>query len=69
MHSAEGDEVLDFFAGSGTTGVAADRLGRRFTLVDNNPEAIHIMQGRLADTPCRLINATDKSRANETGMD
>jgi len=31
--------VADFFGGSGTTGVAAKRLGRRFILVDENPEA------------------------------
>lgn len=47
--SAEGEMVLDFFAGSGTTGVVAQRLGRRFLLVDNNPAAIRIARGRLAD--------------------
>jgi len=40
--------VLDFFAGSGTTGDAAARLGRRFVLIDNNPDAIQIMVQRLA---------------------
>ena len=49
VHSDEGDQVLDFFAGSGTTGAAAARLGRQFTLIDNNPEALKIMQRRLAD--------------------
>lgn len=39
--------VLDFFAGSGTTGVAALELGRRFILVDNNPEAIAVMTRRF----------------------
>lgn len=39
--------VLDFFAGSGTTGVAALELGRRFILVDNNPEAIEVMRRRF----------------------
>jgi site-specific DNA-methyltransferase (adenine-specific) len=43
-----GDWVLDFFAGSGTTGAVAQALGRRFVLVDNNPEAIEIIRGRLA---------------------
>ncbi len=47
VHSDEGDEVLDFFAGSGTTGAAAEKLGRNFTLVDNSPDAIQVMQGRL----------------------
>ena len=41
------DIVLDFFAGSGTTGVAALELGRRFILVDNNPEAIQVMANRF----------------------
>lgn len=45
----EGDWVLDFFAGSGTTGAVAATLGRRFVLVDENPEAIAIMRGRFAD--------------------
>jgi site-specific DNA-methyltransferase (adenine-specific) len=42
-----GDLVLDFFAGSGTTGVVARRLGRGFVLVDSNPEAFAVMRRRL----------------------
>jgi len=45
--SREGDRVLDFFAGSGTTGAVAHQLGRRFVLVDRNPEAVAIMRRRL----------------------
>jgi site-specific DNA-methyltransferase (adenine-specific) len=45
--SNPGDLVADFFCGSGTTGVAARRLGRRYLLVDNNPEAIRITNERL----------------------
>ena len=45
--SNPGDLVADFFAGSGTTGVAARRLGRRCLLVDENPEAVGIMESRL----------------------
>jgi len=40
--------VLDFFAGSGTTGEAAARHGRGFVLVDAHPEAIAVMRRRLA---------------------
>ncbi len=47
--SREGDWVLDFFAGSGTTGAVAAALGRRFVLVDQNPEAIDVMRLRFAD--------------------
>ena len=49
--SRPGDLVLDFFAGSGTTGVAAFELNRRFILVDNNPQAIQVMKKRLASIP------------------
>ena len=47
----EGDWVLDFFAGSGTTGAVAASLGRRFLLVDQNPEAIAVMRSRFAARP------------------
>lgn len=46
--SRPGDLVLDPYAGSGTTGVAAARAGRRFLLVDRNPEAVEIARARLA---------------------
>ena len=46
--SRPGDLVIDFFAGSGTTGAAAAELGRRFLLIDQNPEAIGIMRARFA---------------------
>ncbi|MEY4981043.1 MAG: hypothetical protein RL174_381 [Actinomycetota bacterium] len=46
--SAEGDLVLDFFAGSGTTGAAAAELKRRFILIDQNPESIQVISERLA---------------------
>ncbi|MGQ9864267.1 MAG: DNA-methyltransferase [Bacteroidia bacterium] len=45
--SQPGATVLDFFAGSGTTGAAALELGRRFILVDNNPEALIVMARRF----------------------
>lgn len=41
------DRVLDFFAGSGTTGAVASALGRRAVLVDDNPEAIAVMRERM----------------------
>ena len=48
VHSDPGNRILDFFAGSGTTGEAAVRNGRDAVLVDNNPEAIRVMEKRLA---------------------
>jgi len=46
--SNRGDLVADFFCGSGTTGVAAKRLERRYLLVDDNPDAVRITRQRLA---------------------
>ena len=51
--SREGDRVLDFFAGSGTTGAVAHQLGRRFVLVDRNPDAIAVMRSRLPHAEVR----------------
>lgn len=45
--SSPGDFVMDFFCGSGTTGVAAEELGRRWILMDNNPEAISVTEKRV----------------------
>ena len=49
--SRSGQTVLDFFAGSGTTGVAAAGLSRDFILVDSNPEALAVMAKRFTDVP------------------
>jgi site-specific DNA-methyltransferase (adenine-specific) len=49
--SNPGDLVLDFFAGSGTVGAACLELGRRFILVDNNPEALEVMHKRFQGAP------------------
>jgi site-specific DNA-methyltransferase (adenine-specific) len=42
-----GSWCLDFFAGSGTLGAVCLKLGRRFVLVDENPEAVEVMERRL----------------------
>ncbi len=47
VHSRTGDTVLDFFAGSGTTGEAAALNDRKFVLVDSNAEAVEIAAARL----------------------
>jgi site-specific DNA-methyltransferase (adenine-specific) len=41
------DWCLDFFAGSGTLGAVAAALGRRYVLIDSNPEAHRVMAQRL----------------------
>ena len=44
-----GETVLDPFAGSGTTGVAADHLGRDAILIEQNPDYANGARQRLAD--------------------
>ena len=46
--STPGGMVMDFFAGSGTTGAVCLEMGREFILVDNNPQAMAVMQTRFA---------------------
>jgi len=56
VSSNKGDTVLDFFAGSGTTGIAAHELERRFILVDSNKQAIEVMKKRFAKMKdCRFL--------------
>lgn len=57
VHSRPGDRVLDLFAGSGTTGAAAVELGRSAVLVDNNPEALAVMEERLRAAAPRVHRA------------
>jgi site-specific DNA-methyltransferase (adenine-specific) len=46
--SRPGDWCLDCFAGSGTLGAVARALGRRYVLIDSNPEAVAVANRRLA---------------------
>lgn len=55
--SRPGDRVLDFFAGSGTTGAVASSLGRDAVLVDDNPAAIDIMRARM---PHAAVQASER---------
>lgn len=47
--SQANDLVADFFCGSGTTGVVAERLGRRWIMADLGRFAIHTTRKRLLD--------------------
>jgi DNA modification methylase len=48
ISTREGDTVLDPFAGSGTTGLVAERLGRNSILLDTSEEYTQLMKGRIA---------------------
>jgi hypothetical protein len=47
--------VLDPFAGSGTVGVVAAKLGREFVLMELNPEYAAMAEARLAQVQPRLL--------------
>ncbi|MCD6476723.1 MAG: site-specific DNA-methyltransferase [Candidatus Aenigmarchaeota archaeon] len=47
--SNENSIVADFFAGSGTTGAVAEKLGRRWIMSDLGKPAVMIMRKRLID--------------------
>lgn len=52
--SKEGDLVVDFFCGSGTTGVVAEKLGRRWLMCDLGRFAIHTSRKRLMEVQRQL---------------
>jgi site-specific DNA-methyltransferase (adenine-specific) len=56
VHTRPGDIVMDFFSGSGSTGVAAAELGRRFIMCDQNPEAIAVMKMRVSEWKTEFHN-------------
>lgn len=58
--SQPGGTVLDFFAGSGSTGAACLEFGRKFILVDNNLEALQVMAERFsgADVEIKWVGYT-----------
>jgi DNA modification methylase len=55
--SAPGARVADWFAGSGTSAVVAQRLGRRFIAVDCELEAVRLAGRRLARAAAELARA------------
>jgi site-specific DNA-methyltransferase (adenine-specific) len=61
--SLPGDTVLDFFAGSGSTGAACLELGRKFVLVDENPQAIKVMKNRFQGQPVKFERPRPKPPA------
>ena len=58
VHSNPGELVVDFFAGSGTTGEAAARNGRRYLMVDSSEDAAQIMARRLAFSSPECVGIT-----------
>ncbi|WP_322509310.1 DNA-methyltransferase [Anaerolinea sp.] len=68
--SNAGDVVMDFFAGSGTVGESCLKLNRQFILIDNHPEAIHVMRQRFAGVEgIEWINAFNTSSGDTQSLD
>lgn len=65
VHSQPGDVLMDFFAGSGTFGEAAVSHGRDCILIDNNPEAMHVMEKRFAGLEVEWIGWTPSERSDD----
>ena len=62
LFTRPGDRVLDPFAGSGSTGVAAEQLKRNVVLIDNKEEYVDLMVERLSSVKSedRVRTVTDK---------
>jgi len=64
FYSYKGDLVFDPFAGSGTFGLAAKRLDRKFFLTEQEPDYVARMkdtmsQNQLPDPPARFVTADE----------
>jgi DNA modification methylase len=60
------DIILDFFAGSGTTCIAASSLGRRSICIENNKTYFEIMKNRIKNEFSTLFNTNDSLKIIET---
>jgi site-specific DNA-methyltransferase (adenine-specific) len=67
VHSRPRDLAVDFFAGSGTLGEAAARLGRDFLLIDESREAAAVMARRLAKYAPACVGFTAAAQTGAVG--
>jgi len=54
-YTNEGDTVLDFCAGSGTTGVACVKTGRNFIGIEREPKYFAIAEKRIAEARQQMV--------------
>ena len=66
--SNEGDLVMDCFAGSGTTLVAADKLNRNWIGIDIGNEAIRVILNRFQNGTKKLIQYIDNKAETTSGI-
>ena len=62
-YSRPNDLILDPFCGSGTTGVAALKLGRRAILIEKDPKYAEIARQRMIDTEEEIAAEAGEIRA------
>jgi len=67
-YSYRGNVVLDMFAGSGTVGVVAKRLRRRFVLIDNSREYCELAARRFGREFGESPEVTECSAARPAGV-
>jgi len=56
MSTDEGDIILDPFIGTGTTAIAAKKLGRKFIGIDIDPKYVEITNKKLEESEPTVIN-------------
>ncbi|HRR51741.1 MAG TPA: DNA methyltransferase [Candidatus Cloacimonas sp.] len=52
-----GDTVLDPFSGAGTTGIVAEKLGRKYIGIELNSEYVDMSKKRINDCPFLMIDS------------
>jgi adenine-specific DNA-methyltransferase len=57
ISTGKNDIVLDFFAGSGTTGAVAHKMGRRWIMVELNEQAENLALDRMK----RVVSGEDQT--------
>jgi len=68
FYSYKGNIVLDMFAGSGTVGLVAKKLGRNFILIDNSLEYCNLASNRL-NKELKQLAIFDKHISNVNILD
>ncbi len=66
LFTKEGDNVLDPFAGSGSTGVAAKKLGRNAVLIDAKKVYVQVIRDRLSKVRAFTTTPVTKGRSKST---
>jgi site-specific DNA-methyltransferase (adenine-specific) len=67
-YTNEGDTVLDFTMGSGSTGVAALRTGRKFIGIELDPDYFDIAVNRIANASGDYVETAKEKRSPQVSM-